>query len=280
MTTLTETTRAGAKPRALIVTIYGLYAREVGGWIGVAALIRMMAALDVDESSVRSAISRLKRRELLAPRRVGGAAGYELSDQAREILDEGDRRIFGRQRASLSDGWLLAVFTIPEAERQKRHVLRSRLSWLGFGTATPGVWIAPRNLFDETEDVLRRSQLADYVHVFHADYLAFGDVAEHVPKWWDLDGLRALYGEFLDTFGPVLTRWRRRRTPDDAAAFADYARGLTAWRRLPFLDPGLPPELLPRDWPGVRAAELFEELRERLAEPAHRYASAVIAPQR
>ena len=40
-------------------------------------------------------------------------------------------------------------------------------------------------------------------------------------------------------------------------AFADYVRVLTAWRRLPFLDPGLPPELLPADWHGTRAAELF-----------------------
>jgi phenylacetic acid degradation operon negative regulatory protein len=38
-----------AQPRALIVTIYGLYAREAGGWLSIAGLIRLLAELDVDE---------------------------------------------------------------------------------------------------------------------------------------------------------------------------------------------------------------------------------------
>jgi phenylacetic acid degradation operon negative regulatory protein len=29
------------------------------------------------------------------------------------------------------------------------------------------------------------------------------------------------------------------------------------WRVVPFLDPGLPAELLPADWPGPAAAECF-----------------------
>ena len=44
-----------AQPRALIVTIYGLYARESDGWFSVAALIKLMAELGVEEPAVRSA---------------------------------------------------------------------------------------------------------------------------------------------------------------------------------------------------------------------------------
>src|SRR5258708_7517724 len=60
-------------------------------------------------------------------------------------------------------------------------------------------------------------------------------------------------------------------------AFADYIRALTAWRRLPFLDPGLPAELLPSDWNGLAAAAAFAALRDRLAGPARAHALAVIA---
>ena len=35
---------------------------------------------------------------------------------------------------------------------------------------------------------------------------------------------------------------------------------LTEWRRLPYLDPGLPLDVLPPDWNGSRAAELFTDL--------------------
>ena len=114
-----------------------------------------------------------------------------------------------------------------------------------------------------------------------ADYLAFGDVREQVGRWWDLDRLEQLYQAFLDTAGPVLARWRGRRAraagrPATARrAFADYVRALTAWRRLPFLDPGLPAELLPADWHGLRAARTFAALRARLAAPAQAYVVAV-----
>jgi len=65
--------------------------------------------------------------------------------------------------------------------------------------------------------------------------------------------------------------------PDQHVAHALPLHGheaLTDWRRLPFLDPGLAPELLPSRWPGVRAAATFFELQSRLAGPAHRFVEA------
>jgi phenylacetic acid degradation operon negative regulatory protein len=267
------------QPRALIVTIYGLYAREAGGWLSVAALIRLMAGLGVDEPAVRSAISRLKQRGLLEPRREDGAAGYGLSRRGRAILAEGDRRIFDRPRASAGDGWLLAVFSVPENERSRRHTLRSRLAWLGFGTVSAGVWVAPGQLAAETRDMLEAYGLSPYVSLFRADYLAFGDVRDQVGRWWDLGRLEQLYQAFIDSAGPVLASWESDgpgdpRDPGEQA-FADYVRVLTSWRRLPFLDPGLPAGLLPSDWHGARAAELFDALRARLAGPAHAHVLAI-----
>jgi phenylacetic acid degradation operon negative regulatory protein len=265
----------GIQPRALIVTIYGLYARDVGGWLSVSSLVKLMAEVGVDEPAVRSSISRLKRRGILDAEKAQGVAGYALSDRAREILVEGDRRIFERPRASVADGWVMAVFSVPESERQKRHMLRSRLTWLGFGTVAAGVWIAPAHLEHETRDVLERYGLSSYVDLFRADYVAFGEVSEQIGTWWDLAGLEQLYADFSATHGPVLARWRRRRSPEDAAAFASYVRALTDWRRLPFLDPGLPPELLPRDWHGAKAADQFFALQGLLHEPARRHVAAV-----
>ena len=263
-----------AQPRALIVTIYGLYARHAGGWFSIAALIKLMAGLGVEESAVRSAISRLKVRGLLESRRVNGAAGYGLSGRGSEILTAGDRRIFRRPRARTADGWLLAVFSVPEHERARRHALRSRLAWLGFGTVAAGVWIAPGQLAAETRDVLTADDLAAYVSLFTADYLAFGDVRDKIGQWWDLDRLEQLYQAFIDSAGPMLARWQAGGH-DPGQAFADYVRVLTAWRRLPFLDPGLPQELLPADWDGARAAELFGELQDRLSELASEHVLAV-----
>lgn len=283
-----EVTAWSARLRHLIVTIYGLYARSDGGWLSIAVLIRLLADLGVDEPAVRSAISRLKRRGILLARRQDGSAGYQLSAEALAILREGDARIFRRHRATLADGWLLAVFSVPEAERHRRHVLRSELAGLGFGMVAPGVWIVPAHPQDATAETLSRLGLDAYADLFHADHLAFGDPAAKIRRWWDLDELERRYQAFLQVYEPVLRRWEpgsgevgpaggRVLAGEGREAFADYVRALTDWRRLPYSDPGLPAELLPPDWIGLRAAEAFFTLRSLLEEPARSYVRQVIS---
>jgi len=259
-----------ARPRHLIVTVYGLYARSGGGWLPVAALIRLLAELGVDEPAVRSAISRLKRRGILEAQRQEGSAGYQLSAAALAILREGDARIFRRRPAAVAAGWLLAVFSVPEAERHRRHVLRSELTRLGFGMVAPGVWIVPAHPDDTTAGTLRRLGLDAYADLFHADHLAFGNLADKIRRWWDLDDLERRYEEFIRAYEPTLGRWEKN-ADEDRQAFADYVRAVTDWRQLPYLDPGLPAELLPPDWIGLRAAEEFFALRALLEEPARAY---------
>ncbi|MFI0976509.1 PaaX family transcriptional regulator C-terminal domain-containing protein [Streptomyces sp. NPDC021093] len=260
-------------PRSLIITLYGAYGRGRGAGdqpMPVAALIRLLAAVGVDAPSVRSAVSRLKRRGLLVSARTAdGAAGYALSDDARQLLDDGDRRIYGRAQPRLTDGWVLAVFSVPEAERAKRHVLRSRLARLGFGTAAPGVWIAPGGLYEETRHTLERLQLVEYVDLFRGDHLGFAATADAVARWWDLPGMAKQHEDFLERHEPVLREWESRPAPGGAEAeeaYRDYLPALDSWRRLPYADPGLPAELLPDDWPGVRSAEVFAELHRRLRD--------------
>ncbi len=262
-------------PRQLIVTIFGLYARAERNWLSVASLVRLMAVLGVDGPAVRSSISRLKRRGTLEADRQGGAAGYAPSRAIIDVLAEGDVRIFDRQRAVVDDGWLLVVFSIPESERDKRHALRTSLTRLGFGTAAPGVWVAPGNLARETRDTLQRRQLSTYVDLFRAEYLDFGDVRSKVRAWWDLDELAQLYAAFLQRYRPVLDRASIiGLSPREA--FAEYVPMLTAWRRLPYLDPGLPLPLLPPGWNGVTAGELFDESNRTLGGPAREFAMDTI----
>jgi len=259
-------------PRSLIVTLYGAYGRHMPGPVPVAELIRLLAAVGVDAPSVRSSVSRLKRRGLLLPARTDrGAAGYELSPEARQLLDDGDRRIYATAPPE-DEGWVLAVFSVPESERQKRHVLRSRLAGLGFGTAAPGVWIAPARLHEEARHSLERLRLDTYVDFFRGEHLGFAPTAEAVARWWDLAAIAKEHEAFLDRHARVLHAWERRADTDPEEAYRDYLLALDSWRHLPYTDPGLPARLLPPDWPGARSAAVFRGLHERLRDAGAAYA--------
>lgn len=256
-------------PGSLIVSFAGSYLRQLGGWIAVADLIRALRGAQLSEPSVRQALVRLKSRGFLQSARRGGVAGYQLTDAGLQDLITGDRRIFRRGTATEEDGWALAVFSVPESDRHLRHQLRTELAWLGFGTVSPGVWIAPRPLAEPTRKVLLSADLDRFVTWFDARHLTEIDVA----AWWDLPALRSQYESFVD---------RHRRDVDevhltDEQAFARYLRLVDAWRMFPRLDPGLPESLLPPRWPATAAWEIFSALHERWADAGLRHVREVVA---
>jgi phenylacetic acid degradation operon negative regulatory protein len=232
-----------------------------------------MADLGVEPPAVRAAVVRMKSGGLLSSSRRGGVVGYALTPKAWQILEEGDRRILtARDPASLADGWVLVIFSVPESQRDKRHQLRSQLSWLGFGTIASAAWIAPRRLRPELESALSRCGLLDYTERFDVSYGGVAASRRLAQKCWDLAGLGQMYNHFVARWEPVLERWfNDRNDPSARAAFRDYISLVADWRRLPFLDPGLPMEILPQDWEGEKAKWIYFDLIGRIDDLALSY---------
>lgn len=267
------------RPKWLIMDVCGAYMRPLGGWFPVAKLVVLMGQLGVDEQAVRSALSRLTKRELLVPERRGGIRGYALASSALPLLGDADRRIFAHTApATVREGWALVSFSIPEAERDKRHLLRSRLAWRGFGNLSSGLWMAPRRILSELTADVTRLGLEEYVTVFEGNHCGFTDLAAVVRRCWDLESLREMYADFLLTAEPMLGKWEGVRRPPGQEAFVDYTVALNQWRKFPYLDPGLPLELLPDGWEGRRAADVFFALRRKLEQPARRHVKATVFP--
>ncbi|MGY1608357.1 PaaX family transcriptional regulator [Geodermatophilus sp. SYSU D00700] len=265
------------QPRLLIMDVCGAFMRPLGGWLPVGRLVGLMAVVGVDEQATRSAVSRMRQRDLLVAETRHGQRGYRLSDKALVSLDESDRRIFSRvHSATVAEGWVLVSYSIPEQERDKRHQLRSRLEWLGFGMLNSGLWLAPRWIQPELESAIKTLGFEEYVTVFEAHHLGFEDLPALVRRCWQLEDLRDLYVEFLGTASTTAQRWRDR-PGDDRDAYVDYVSTLHQWRKFPYLDPGLPAELLPERWEGQRAADLFFELRDRLEAPARRFVTDFVS---
>lgn len=259
-----------------ILTLFGLYARDEDNWLSIGSVITLMGGLGCAPQLVRSSISRMKRRGVLTSEQRDGIAGYQLSPATLRVLEEGDARIFSSTRGTREDGWVLAVFSVPETERDRRYALRSNLQRLGFGVAAPGVWIAPAHLMMATRDTLADRGLDGFVDLFAARYESSRELRSEVATWWDLDELAALYDAFLVRYQGAASA---STAVDEAAAFQLYIPALTEWRRLPYRDPGIPLELLPDGWKGEEATALFHDLDRVLRPMAAVHARLVVSGQ-
>ncbi len=258
--------------RDLLLTVFGLYGRAADGWIPVAHLVQMLSDVGADPSGVRASISRLTKKGTLVNRRKGRRSEYRLSPGLYGAFSAGDRRIFQPRQTSLSDAWLLATFSLSESQRALRHKIRSGLTRLGFGTVSPGLWIAPAHLEEETLEYFERHRLAEHTIFFRAEL-----TADQQPQatWWNLKLLQERYERFVTRYAPLLEQVKPRKV-SGSEAFALYIPMLTEWRGLPYLDPGLPEEILPPQWHGQRARSVFAELHELLSARAAEHAHQVL----
>ncbi len=239
--------------RSLLMTVLGEFVLPAGRPVWTWMLVDALAGFGVTEKSARQALARAAAEGLLVSERVGRRTRWELTPSARRLLSEGARRIyeFGRSERGWDGRWLLLLVSVPESKRDLRHRLRTRLSWAGFGSPEAGIWISP-HLGREAEalDVVKELGLAASAMSFTAAFGRIGGQDEMVSRAWDLTGLEERYEAFLADFGDL--------EPDgQAAALHAQTRLVHEWRRFPFLDPQLPGALLPANWSGSKAAELF-----------------------
>jgi phenylacetic acid degradation operon negative regulatory protein len=253
--------QSGTSPQHLLLTLLGDYWYSRAEHLPSAALVAVAGEFGVSEVGARAAVSRLARRGLLESSRRGRRTYYGLTPRAREVLDEGGQHImaFGLQTLPWDGGWTVAAFTLPEEQRDLRHVVRTRLRWLGFAPLYDGVWVSPRATPDDTENVLTGLDVTGAT-VFRST----GEIRGRSPiEAWDLGDLRTAYKDFIAECEPLLTRIRQGSVGASEALLARTGVSDT-WRVFPGLDPELPAELLPADWPRKRAREVFVEAYDAL----------------
>ncbi len=156
------------------------------------------------------------------------------------------------------------ILRVPEARREVRHQLRTRLAWAGLGSMGGGVWLTPHVEREaELRDAIRDAPAAGATS-FVASLGALGRAEDVVAAAWELDDVREHYEAFIDDFAAI-------RPSSDEACFRMQTLLVHAWRKFPFLDPDLPSELLPAGWPRRRAHELFTGRHARWEAPARAY---------
>jgi len=242
-----------ASARSLLLTVLGEWVLPGARPVWTATFLNALALLGVEEKATRQALARSAAEGWLDSERHGRRTAWRLTPSGVGLLTDGTARIYGFGEPAAWDGqWLMVLASIPETSRRLRHLLRTRLAWNGLGNLAAGVWVSPHpEREQEVREVLAEIGV-DGATIFVG---RLGDLAEArrvARQAWDLAEIELAYEDFLGQVAEL-------RPTDDTEAFAAQTRLIQEWRRFPFLDPGLPPELLPVPWSGAAARDMFHE---------------------
>lgn len=260
---------APPRPQSLMLSFFGIHVLGTKAALSSASVIDAFTRVGVGEDAVRSTLTRMVGRGLLARHRRGRRMYFSLTDRAAVVLADGQERIWrtGAVNRDWDGTWTLVGFSLPESWRRERHDLRSRLVWAGFGPLQSGLWVAPGRV--DIAPIAAELGLGDRIRGFHGEAAAPTEAGSLLRSAFDVDEIAEGYRDFLDRWGGA----------GAAAAQDDLGRQLllhTDWLDLVRGDPYLPAEHLPPQWPAADAEALFRELAARFEPEAEQIAADIL----
>ncbi len=228
--------RAGA----FIVTIYGDVVAPRGGALWMGDIIETCAALGINESRVRTAVSRLVAAGRLEGVKAGRKSFYRLTGAGREEFARAAERIYREPVAAPLKGWRLVL--LPQGPG--REALVETLAASRYGFPQPGLAIAP-DRGDPPPEIDAVGFLAT----------TEDDLSELVRAAWPLDELEERIEAFMDVFEPL-----EAAPPAPEDALGARLMLVHAFRGIALRDPRLPLDALPAGWRGPAARALFARL--------------------
>jgi phenylacetic acid degradation operon negative regulatory protein len=255
--------QSGSSPQHLLTTLLGDYWLEQAEPLPSAALVALLGEFGIGTTGARAALSRLAHRGIVVNTRLGRHSFYGIAPTAADLLRSGARRFvtFGHHNHRWDGHWTIAAFSLAGHERAVRYTLQAQLHWLGFAPLYDALRVSPRSVVDEAHAVFDELGVHDAT-IFRATAETMG--GRHPIQAWNLDELAQTYSNFLNTYRPLRERVHGGQV-SATEALLTRTRIMDDWRRFPQLDPDLPAELLPKDWPRTAAHDLFVEVYDGLA---------------
>lgn len=242
---------APPKAAAFIVTIYGDVVEPRGGVLWMGNLIDTCAAVGINESLVRTAVSRLVAAGQLAGERAGRRSYYRLTPQARTEFSYAAGILYESRE---QNAWQLLYLAGADPEATLR-----RLTRLGYAAVNPRLVIGPGDA-----PVLPGEALVWEAAVVQGQEA----VRAFAAQYWDLPAYAQAYHTFIARFEPVLAAADQL---DAALALALRLLLVHQYRGVVLRAPRLPAHALPPDWAGHEAQRLFASLYLALSRHADRH---------
>lgn len=230
-------------------------------------------ACGLSSDQVRSCLRRLVTEGLFERDGEGREARYTATPPGLRFLHATEHRL---RRAYQQDAsgkgwdrrWHLVAFAVPERQRAARDAFRDRLLDLGGAAIQNGLYVSPHAWEDDLRAEAASLGVADNITLSTSDDLEIGgtrDPRELARTLWPLDDLADRYGRFIQVYRDVPESLERMRRDHERLTEADFLPGAliigVKFNECFERDPLLPPELLPRPWPGRDARDLLRRSR-------------------
>jgi phenylacetic acid degradation operon negative regulatory protein len=222
---------------------------------------------------VRSCLRRLVAEDLFTRVGEGRDAVFHATEPGMRALGaslERTRLAYAQDAAGRGwdRKWRLIAFAIPETRRTARDAFRDHLLELGGASIQNGLYVSPHRWEKDAVAEAQRLGLEQHVTVASTDDLEIGgvrDPREIASRLWPIDQLADRYQRFIDIYDRIpgdLEQMRREKRRLTEAEFLPGALVIgIKFQECFAADPLLPPELLPRPWPGRNARELLARSR-------------------
>ncbi|HXR74173.1 PaaX family transcriptional regulator C-terminal domain-containing protein [Actinocrinis sp.] len=268
-----------ARGQGLAETLIADYTFPARAWLPSTAIVVLLGEFGVASAAARTTISRMARRGVLERSRQGRYSSYRLTQEAATGLWTGGGLIaaFTTQPDSWDGLWTLVSFSVPEEESTRRRALRTALRGWGYAPLYDAVWLSPFPLTPEARRDLT-GVAPGSMSVFRARHVDLdAQLDRHPLEAWDLSAIAAEYEAFIKRWGSLLPSVADGSITGAAAVRARTELMDTYRHFFPTLDPLLPAELLPSDWPRARAREVCIAVYDGLAQQAQEHVRAVVA---
>jgi phenylacetic acid degradation operon negative regulatory protein len=255
-------------------TLFGDFIQYYGGEIWIGSLIRMMGEFGISESSVRGATLRMVQQDLFQVRKVGNKSYYSLTDKGKRRMEDGVRRVYTVKNHRWDGYWRILTYSMPEEMRDVRNQFRKELSWTGFGMISNSTWVSPNALEQQTLEMIKNYRLEEYTMLFRSSSVVSHDDQYVINRGWNLKEIADEYDLFIQTYREKFDHFQKLIWDEaltDRDCFIERTRIVHEYRKFLFLDPMFPIELLPKDWSGLMARDLFRNIHQLLSIRAVRY---------
>jgi phenylacetic acid degradation operon negative regulatory protein len=269
-TTGSETTRLGLEIPTRILVL-GMAHHD--GTILASELYPVAEACGQTADQVRSCLRRLVAERLFTRQGEGRDAVFHATAPGMRALGaslERTRLAYAQDAAGRGwdRKWRVIAFAIPESRRAARDTFRDHLLELGGAAIQNGLYVSPHRWEKDAVAEAQRLGLAEHVTVASTDDLEISgvrDPKEIAARLWPIDRLAARYQSFIDVYEGIPAALETMRKQKRRLSEAEFLPGALIigikFQECFNADPLLPPELLPRPWPGRRARDLLARSR-------------------